>query len=56
MRYIVYSKNQSPLCAQHTPKYFLENQKREAKDYAKKEGTIVIDMFKPGTYTGDRWG
>ena len=46
MRYVVACIDQSLLCAQHTPKYFAANKKKQAEEFAKQQKTYVIDLFK----------
>lgn len=46
IRFAVYSPGQSPLCAQHTPRYFTERQRKQAEAYAQTVGAHVIDLFK----------
>ena len=45
IRYAVYSPKQSPHCAQHTPRYFNERERKKAEEYAKAIGSHVIDLF-----------
>lgn len=46
IRFAVYRPGLSPLCAQHTPRYFTERQRKQAEAYALEIGSHVIDLFK----------
>lgn len=46
VRYVVAYNGQSLLYAQNTPRYFLQNKKKEAEEFAKQQKTYVVDLFK----------
>jgi len=45
IRYEVWLPGQSLLNAQHTPRYFRENQRKDAEAYAKQVGGTLLDTW-----------